>query len=77
MYTEEERIVQLTNITHYKEEIAMTLSDNNKYQVISKTIYEKITYYYLVDINDISNIKFLFFKFFIKFLCFYRYYYIL
>lgn len=38
----------------------VTLNDDNKYQVVSKTIYEGITYYYLVDINDISNIKFLY-----------------
>lgn len=38
----------------------VTLNDNNKYQVISKTNYDNITYYYLIDINDISNIKFLY-----------------
>lgn len=38
----------------------VTLSDDNKYQVVSKTVYEGLTYYYLVDINDISNIKFLY-----------------
>lgn len=36
------------------------LSDNNQYQVISKTTYNETVYYYLVDINDISNIKFLY-----------------
>ncbi len=38
----------------------VTLSDDHKYQVVSKTIYEETTYYYLVDINDITNIKFLY-----------------
>lgn len=38
----------------------VTLSDDNKYQIISKTVYEDTVYYYLVDINDISNIKFLY-----------------
>ena len=38
----------------------MTLSDDNEYQVISKTNYEGLVYYYLVDMNDISNIKFLY-----------------
>lgn len=38
----------------------VTLSDDNQYQVISKTVHEGITYYYLVDMNDITNIKFLY-----------------
>lgn len=38
----------------------VTLSDDNKYQVISKTNYEGLIYYYLVDINDLTNIKFLY-----------------
>lgn len=38
----------------------VTLSDDNKYQVVSKTIYADTTYYYLVDVNDITNIKFLY-----------------
>ncbi len=38
----------------------VTLSDDNKYQVISKTNYEGLIYYYLVDMNDITNIKFLY-----------------
>ena len=38
----------------------VTLSDKNTYQVISKTDYEYRIYYYLVDINDISNAKFLY-----------------
>lgn len=38
----------------------VTLSDDHEYQVVSKTIYEGKTYYYLIDINDISNIKFLY-----------------
>lgn len=36
----------------------LTLSDGNKYGVVSKTIKDGIVYYYLVDINDNSNIKF-------------------
>lgn len=38
----------------------VTLNDKNKYQVVSKTVYEETTYYYLVDINNISNVKFLY-----------------
>ena len=38
----------------------ITLSDNNEYGVVSKTIYDNISYYYLVDINNNNNIKFLF-----------------
>lgn len=38
----------------------VTLSDDHKYQVVSKIIYEETTYYYLVDITDISNIKVLY-----------------
>ena len=38
----------------------VTLSDKNEYQVISKVIYEYRIYYYLVDINEISNVKFLY-----------------
>lgn len=38
----------------------VTLSDDHKYQVVSKIIYEEINYYYLVDITDISNIKVLY-----------------
>lgn len=38
----------------------VTLSDNNEYGVVSKTIYDNKTYYYLIDVNDISNVKFLF-----------------
>lgn len=38
----------------------VTLSDDNQYQVISKTNYEGLVYYYLVDMNDITNIKFLY-----------------
>ena len=30
----------------------VTLSDDNQYQVISKTEYEGLIYYYIVDIND-------------------------
>ena len=36
----------------------ITLSDNNKYIVISKINYEEKNYYYLIDINDKKNIKF-------------------
>lgn len=38
----------------------VTLDDHNKYQVISKADYEYRIYYYLVDINEISNVKFLY-----------------
>lgn len=38
----------------------VTLSDHNEYQVVSKIDYEYRIYYYLVDINEISNIKFLY-----------------
>ena len=38
----------------------VTLSDDNQYQVISKTEYEGLIYYYIVDINDLTNIKFLY-----------------
>lgn len=36
----------------------LTLDDKNDYVVISKTIYENKTYYYLVDNNNNSNLKF-------------------
>lgn len=38
----------------------VTLSDQNKYLVVSKVDYEYRIYYYLVDINEISNVKFLY-----------------
>lgn len=38
----------------------ITLNDNHKYQIISKTIYNETVYYYLVDIEDITNIKILY-----------------
>lgn len=38
----------------------VTLSDKNEYQVVSKIDYEYRIYYYLVDINEISNVKFLY-----------------
>ena len=38
----------------------VTLSDQNDYQVVSKVDYEYRIYYYLVDINDISNVKLLY-----------------
>ena len=37
----------------------ITLNDNHKYQIISKTIYNETVNYYLVDIEDITNIKIL------------------
>ena len=36
----------------------ITLSDDNKYVVVSKAIMDNITYFYLIDINNYSNIKF-------------------
>lgn len=36
----------------------ITLSDNNKYGVVSKKTIDNNVYYYLVDINDNRNIKF-------------------
>ena len=36
----------------------ITLSDNNKYVVCSKTNYESSDYLYLIDIVDNTNIKF-------------------
>ena len=36
----------------------LTLSDNNEYVVVSKTIYEDKSYLYLVDINNNENLKF-------------------
>ncbi len=36
----------------------LTLSDGNKYGVVSKTTKDNKVYYYLVDTNDNSNIKF-------------------
>lgn len=38
----------------------ITLNDNHKYQIISKTIYNETVYYYLVDIENITNIKILY-----------------
>lgn len=38
----------------------ITLSDQNEYQVVSIVDYEYRIYYYLVDINEISNVKFLY-----------------
>lgn len=38
----------------------VTLSDQNEYQVVSIVDYEYRIYYYLVDINEISNVKFLY-----------------
>ena len=50
--------VKVDNIMNIRD--IVTLSDDNEYQVISKTNYEGLVYYYLVDMNDISNIKFLY-----------------
>jgi len=36
----------------------VTLNDGNEYVVVSKTIYDNKTYYYLVDINDNTNLMF-------------------
>ena len=38
----------------------ITLSDKHKYQIVSKVIYNDTTYYYFVDIDEISNVKFLY-----------------
>ena len=38
----------------------LTLSDNNEYVVVSKTNYENIEYYYLIDKNNDANVKFCF-----------------
>lgn len=35
----------------------ITLSDDKKYCVTSKTIYEGTTYYLLIDIDDFKNVK--------------------
>ncbi len=36
----------------------LTLSDDNKYAVISKAQYENREYFYLIDINNNENMKF-------------------
>jgi len=36
------------------------ISDDNDNQVISKVNYEGLNYYYLVDMNDMTNSKFLY-----------------
>lgn len=36
----------------------ITLSDNNRYSVVSKTKKDEVTYYLLIDEKDNSNIKF-------------------
>lgn len=38
----------------------ITLNDGNEYQIVSKTEHEGLTYYYLVDMNDLENVKFVF-----------------
>lgn len=45
-------MIEITNL--------VTLSDDNEYVVVSKTVYNNVTYYYLVDINNNKNIKFLY-----------------
>ena len=39
----------------------VTLNDNNKYMVISKTLFNSKNYLFLMDINNNSNIKFCYF----------------
>lgn len=36
----------------------ITLDDNNEYVVVSKTVYENKTYYYLINKNNDKGIKF-------------------
>lgn len=36
----------------------LTLSDDHKYVVVSKTIVDGITYYYIVDTANVENLKF-------------------
>ena len=36
----------------------LTLSDNNRYGVVSKTNYQGKIYYYLVDVVNVENMKF-------------------
>lgn len=40
----------------------ITLDDNNKYVVVSKTNYNEKNYYYLIDIKQSKNIKFCYFE---------------
>ena len=37
----------------------VTLSDDIRYAVVSKVNYENNVYYYLAEINNVTNIKFL------------------
>ena len=37
----------------------VSLSDNKRYVVVSKTNYENAVYYYLAELDNINNIKFL------------------
>lgn len=37
---------------------SIILSDDKEYGVVSKTTFNNLIYYYLVDINDNENIKF-------------------
>ena len=37
----------------------ITLSDDNEYVVVSKTVYQNNTFYYVIDKNNIVNVKFL------------------
>ena len=36
----------------------LTLSDNNKYVVVSKVLYDNKNYYYLIDLNNDANVVF-------------------
>ena len=36
---------------------SITLADNNKYEVCSKTTYQDNNYLFLLDINDYKNLK--------------------
>ncbi|MDD2445640.1 MAG: hypothetical protein PHX09_02385 [Clostridia bacterium] len=40
-----------------KVEDVITLNDNNKYVIVSKVVFEKNTYLYIVDINNNSKFK--------------------
>lgn len=35
----------------------LTLTDNNKYLVLSKVLYKNVNYLYLIDINDNTKFK--------------------
>lgn len=44
-------------IMDIKVEDVITLNDNNKYVIVSKVVFEKNTYLYIVDINNNSKFK--------------------